>query len=220
MTDSRNSLPSAWAADRGLAGQCLFIVAPRMLARRARKRLQPVQGPAGVSGQRRRAGLPSCAPPQEGAGASGVRQPTVVAPQAFRGRPCSPAGGRSSRTSPPCWRGQTRPPRGTREARGSSRGDPDSAPDESVDEQPHRVGGVRAPGRDGAAVKDGWGWFLFGWGLFFAVVLLGGLGGCLVGFSPWAARQRNWGAAPVSIRYSGAFGRGAGGSDPRDLQGQ
>jgi hypothetical protein len=72
-----------------------------------------------------------------------------------------------------------------------------------VDEQPHRVGGVRAPDREGAAVKDGWGWFLFGWGLIFAVVLLGGLGGCLVGFSPWAARQRDWELPPLQFGIVG-----------------
>jgi hypothetical protein len=54
-------------------------------------------------------------------------------------------------------------------------------------------------------VKDGWGWFLFGWGLIFAVVLLGGLGGCLVGFSPLAARQRNWGAVPFQFGIVGVL---------------
>jgi hypothetical protein len=64
---------------------------------------------------------------------------------------------------------------------------------------------VCAPAEESTAVKNGWNWLLFGWGLFFAVVLLGMLGGCAVGFTPWAQELRGFENPPLQFGGLGFY---------------
>jgi hypothetical protein len=48
-------------------------------------------------------------------------------------------------------------------------------------------------------------WLLFGWGLFFTAVLLGMLGGCFVGSTPWANQLTGWENPPLQFSGLGFY---------------